>query len=222
MDFEKNEIIKNVKNSIIKKLKKRLPLIAVILILVIVAITLTVKFMTKNDEESISIVTKSSLQQVLEISKLSTIEYTYNAVAAKHDEKGKVIYHVAYEGKVNIGIDLMDVTFEIIDETKTSNNNSASSSSAPLKKVIITVPDVNVTDIHIDEGTLEYIFMKDKYETETVFADALKLCNSDLESRVKNEKVLFDTAQKNAISAIEGLFRPWIETADPEFLLEVR
>ena len=70
----------------------------VIGIIVIVLIVFVIKkgfFDSKEGE--VTTISQSSIEKILDISELSTLEYTYNAVAAGYDEDGKtLLYNVAY------------------------------------------------------------------------------------------------------------------------------
>jgi hypothetical protein len=88
---------------------------------------------------------KSSLQKVIEINELSTVDYTYNATATKYDDDNDAMYYVAYEGTVTAGIDFNEIGIDVLKEEK---------------KVIITIPAVEIHSTKVDMGTMEYIFTK--------------------------------------------------------------
>lgn len=169
----------------------------------------TILIVTNNNKEgNLTTISESSLQKIIEINELSTVDYTYNATAAKYSEDNQNIkYYVAYEGTVTAGIDFHEISFELDEEQK---------------KISITLPPVEIHDIRIDMGTMEYIFTKNKYETETISQEAYKLCKKDLENRVSQEKILMETAKDNAVSSVEALFKPWIETIDDSYTVEIK
>lgn len=164
----------------------------------------------QNEEGKIATITASSLKKMIEISELSTLEYTYNAVATKYyddeeETEDNIKYHVAYEGTIKAGISFDEVDIDIED-----------------KLITITIPDVKVLDVNVNMGTMEYIFAKEKYETEKVSVEAYKLCKEDLNKRAENEKILFETAHDNAVSAVEAMFMPWIESVEDEYTVEIK
>ena len=73
-----------------------------VVIILLIAIGVYMKMVVFNNKEGqVSTISKSSLEKVLEINELSTIDYTYNATTKVYDEDGTTIkYYVAYEGIV--------------------------------------------------------------------------------------------------------------------------
>ena len=92
----------------------------VIGIIVIVLIVFVIKkgfFDSKEGE--VTTISQSSIEKILDISELSTLEYTYNAVAAGYNEDGKtLLYHVAYEGTVSAGIDFDKLKVKVNPDKK--------------------------------------------------------------------------------------------------------
>lgn len=196
-------------NKILKVFLKKKKIIVVAISLIILLI---VGFVIhgQNEEGKIATITNSSLKKMIEISELSTLEYTYNAVVTKyHDDKEKtddnIKYHVAYEGTIKAGISFDEINIDIED-----------------KHITITVPDVKVLDVNVNMGTMEYIFTKEKYETEKISVEAYKLCKEDLNKRVRDEKILFETAHDNAVSVVEAMFMPWIESVEDEYTVDIK
>lgn len=192
--------------------KKRRFHIKIILLIVVVGAVIvgvsTVKSsMFKQKEGTVSTISQSALQDVLEISELSTVEYTYNAVASAYKEDGKTLmYRVAYDGKVKAGIDFSKVKIKIDEEKKT---------------IHIKIPEVTIQDYIVDEGSLEYIFEKDKYNKATVSAEAYKLCKADLKKKAGKESELKSLARENAISTVSGLIEPWVKQIDDEYVVNI-
>lgn len=190
--------------------KIRFIAVAVIgVIMLLIAIGVYMKMVVFNNKEGqVSTISKSSLEKIIEINELSTIDYTHNATTKVYDEDGTTIkYYVAYEGTVTAGIDFEQI--EIVPDEEQ-------------KKVVITLPEIQIHDVNVNMGTLDYIFMKDKYETETVSQEAYKACKQDLQNRVENETDLHKMAKENAIQSIEALFTPWIQQVDEEYEVEVK
>jgi len=181
-------------------------LIVGIALLLVSAIVLS--FALPKTESRISTISTASLQKIIEINELSTIEYSFNAIATQMTEDGTAVkYYVAYEGVVEAGINFDEIIIEKNDSKKL---------------ITITLPEVKIHTYRVDMGTLEYIFMDDKYNTETVSQEAYRLCKSDLKNRLKNEPLLRNSAKENAISSVEALFKPWIETIDNEYTVEIQ
>lgn len=180
--------------------------------IIILGIILLLNLMRMNNENRLTINTKSSLEKIIEINKLSTIEYTYNAIVTKYknDEvkEGNVEYYVSYEGKVTAGVDFNEVTIEDIDYK--------------LKKIYIKLPEVEIHETSVDMGTLDFIREKSLSEKDSISQEAYKLCKNDLRQRAENETELINNANENAKSAIEALIKPWIESVDKEFKIEFK
>ena len=197
----------------LKKLPKKTQLIIIAgIAVVVIGIIIIVLLSSSSKDESkprVTTISKSSLEEIIEINELSTVDYVYNATATKYlDKKEKdAKYYVAYEGIVTAGIDFKEIKIDI-------NENE--------KLVTLTLPEVKILDYRIDMGTMEYIFTKDKYETENISQEAYKLCIADLENRTKNEPVLFETAKENAISSVKALFDPWFKTLDKEYKIDIK
>ena len=180
----------------------------VIGIIVIVLIVFVIKKGFLIQRRRGTTISQSSIEKILDISELSTLEYTYNAVAAGYDEDGKtLLYHVAYEGTVSAGIDF--------DKLKVKVNPDK-------KEIRITVPEAKILDCSVNEGSLKYIFEKDEYNTATISADAYKVSKEDLKKKANEETRITELAKENAISAISGLIEPWVDQVDDEYTVIIK
>lgn len=191
-----------------KKSKKKLLACCVFIIIIIGAAVFFLPKALKSDRGKVTTITEATLEEVIEISDLSTLDYTYNSITDVKDEDGETVkYHVAYKGKVTAGIDLEKVDVSVDEETK---------------KIVVRVPETMIQNIDVDMGTMEFIFEKDKYETETVTQEAYKACRADLEKKATGESTLLSMAKDNAIDAITALISPWVEQLDEEYTVEVK
>lgn len=177
----------------IRKRKSILLIIFVILILISIY-----EIICKFQEQKFTITAQSSLEKIIEISELSTMEYTYNAIATKYkdnvQDENNVEYYVSYEGVVTVGIDFNAIKIEPNEEEK---------------KIVITLPEVEKHDILVNMGTMEYIYVKNAKEQDKISQEAYLLCKEDLKNRVSKEVNIEKNARENAISAVEALFEPW-------------
>ena len=154
----------------------------------------------------ITTVSKSSLEKIIEINELATLDYTYNAVTTVLDESGEnEKYYVAYEGIVTAGIDPSKISYDV--------NN---------KNIVITLPEAEIqsTDVKID--SLDFIFAKRKCETETVSHEAHQACMDDLKQKAAKETSLLTLARENAVNSITALLNPWITQLDEEYTVEIK
>lgn len=191
-------------------LREKLVLCIVFLVIAVAAIALlrTLSNIHSKNQE-VTTITESQIEEVLEISELSTVEYTYNAVAQAYTDDGlEIRYYVAYDGIVKAGIDFEDIKITV---------------DTPHKKITVTIPEVKILECTVDPGTFEYIFTEDKYDdAQTVPPEANKLCSEDLNKRANEEKEMLTLGRENAIAAVEGLIKPWVEQMDKQYVVEVK
>lgn len=200
------KIIDKIKDKVRKVIKQPVTLAKIVLGIIIIVILLNILFPYQSG--GVITVSNSTLREILEINELSTVEYTYNAVATKYAKDGKEKkYHVAYNGTILAGINFNEIKFDVDKEKK---------------KINITIPEIEIQEIKVDMGTMEYIFEKSKYETEGISEEAYKLCKEDLEKRITKDSVLYKTAKINAITSIEALFKPWIENMDEQYEIVIK
>lgn len=193
------KIIKGLKTS-----TKIIVALAIVIVLIVAGCLISIT----GEEGKLTTISESSLQKIIEINELSTVDYTYNATVSKtKTDSTEIMYHVAYEGTVTAGIDFHEISFDLDEEQKI---------------ITITIPEVEIHNISVNMGTMDYIFTKDKYETETISQEAYKLCKADLKKRIEDEELLKKTAKENAVSSVEALFKPWIETVDKEYQVVIK
>ena len=91
------------------------------------------------------------------------------------------------------------------------------------KEVKIVLPKITIfeTIVNTNKDKMKFMFTKDKYETEDVIKEAIKLCQKDLESRVKKDEFFQKTARENAVEYFEGLYKSWIETVDGRYTVVI-
>lgn len=198
----------------IKKLNKATKII--IILLIIIAISCFVLSITNSRAGQLRISAKSSLEKIVEKNDLETVNYTYNAIAKQPKKEGipedstntdDYKYFVSYEGTVSAGIDFKQVKIDVVKETK---------------KLVITVPEPKITGYNVDIGSLNFIFTKDKYNEASELESAFKLCKADLENRSEKDDIILQTAKQNSITVLEAFFKPWIETFNKEYQVEIK
>ena len=161
-----------------------------------------------GEEGKVETVSVASIQEVLEISELSTAEYVYNSIARAYEEDGTTVrYYVAYEGTINAGINFNEIGIDLNKDDKI---------------LTITLPEITIQSVTVDPGSLEYIFEDKKSETENVHKEAFELCQKDLEEKANNEDELLSLARTNAETTVTALLRPWIMQIDNTFTINVK
>ena len=85
-------------------------------VVILIALFVIVRQLLKDsdaEKEKTTAVTSSRLEKVLQISELSTYKVTYNGVAAVKNEDDKLLYNVAYEAKISVGLDMEKIKVEV-------------------------------------------------------------------------------------------------------------
>ncbi len=160
----------------------------------------TVQDFVHGEEGKVRTITQASLVKIVTTGKLYTAEYPYNGIAAVYD--GDTLkYHVAYEGTVKAGIDTSKILLHL-DEKQ--------------KEIIIRLPAVEVAEPIVNAGTLDFIFEKGYYETETVGQEAYKAAIADLKNRVAADSDIAESAIKSAKMYEKAFVEPLIEQMDPD------
>lgn len=180
--------------------------ISAAIVLIIIG-TLLFSGMTKN-QKSKEIITKATLEKIINVSELSTFEAVYNGIAQvmSKEEPTQTDYYVSYEAKVKAGIDLEKVDVSVDNKTK---------------KISVTLPEVQITDRNVDIASLDYIFENNRANTETVSQEAYKACIEDVTNESINEDAIYELARQNAKNIVEALINPFVEQLDSEYVLEI-
>ena len=151
---------------------------------------------------------QASLKQALAISELSTLDYTYNAIVEVCEEDGETPkYYVAYQGAVTAGVDFSKLDMDA-DEAE--------------KHIRITLPQAEVQSVRVDMGSMEFIFHKARYETETISQEAYQACLADLKREAAQQGQLLVTARENAVAAVEALLSPWVKQYDGQYTVTIQ
>lgn len=195
-----------------KKEKKKIPFIRIIFILAVVAsiIYAVLEFNTTSDKDPVpEIISETTLEKILEIDELSTLEAVYIGVATVMNAENpeNIDYHVYYEARVRAGIEFANVEIKIDREAQT---------------VIINLPEVGITEVVVDIGSLDYIFINNKANTATVSKEAYKAAINDVNEASKSDSKIIELAEQNAKNIVAALITPFIEHMDPEYKLEIR
>lgn len=173
--------------------------------LIVLGLLLFIGIATSKEGE-VEIISESSLKEMIEISELSTIEYTYNSTVTVKDKKTEK-YHVAYEGTIKAGFD-----FDKIDVKHKESK----------RKIVITIPEIKITSVNVNENSLDYIFIKEKYDTEKTFEEAFNACEKDLAKKAKKNETIFKMGRESAIEVISALMKPYEDTLPKDYEIEYK
>ena len=193
--------------EVLKKSSKQTKIILLVAASLLLATIICIIIFLPSGKTTYSV--NTSLKVFIESSELSTSEYTYNSIAKvkidpkKSADEDNVKYQIAYKGTVKSGFN-----FEKIEILEESNS------------IIVIIPKIEIQSIAID-ANLEYIFVKEKYDTETTYAEAYNVCYEDLESKAKNNETLYNTAIESAIETLTAITKPFEQQLDGEKTIKV-
>ena len=179
-------------------------LIAIAVIALIIAINASKKPKGPGPQE---VDTVSTLEKVVKKSSLSTYEVVYNGVVTVYNENnpGEVDYYVAYTATINVGFDLDEVKI-----TKDDDDNV----------IIVSLPEVELFDPKVKIEDLDYIVVGSSVETETISADAYKICIADVSERARGKEEIYKYARENGERLIRGLLTPFVDNLDEEYTIK--
>lgn len=189
--------------------KKRVQSFAIILIAValVLGVVIFTIFKVKEDKKiEAEVITVSTLEKIIKVSKLSTFTAVYNGIAEVMNEKNqeKIDFYVSYEARVDAGIDFEKIQILVNNDTKTIN---------------VDIPEVTITDITVDIASLDFIFFDEKANTSTVIQKAYEACQDDVEQESKQQTAIYEFAKQNAENVLKALINPIIEQLDAEYEL---
>lgn len=181
---------------------------ALVLVIVVLVMAFIVIPTARNSKKQAQVITVSTLQEIIDVSELSTFTAVYNGIAQvmNQDNPESVDYYVSYEAKVNAGIDFEQVGIDLDEEAKT---------------ICITMPPVELTEVNVDISSLDFIFYNQKLNTSTVTETAYKACEADVEKESQEQQAIYDLAEQNAKNVLTALVKPIVDQADTEYTLVV-
>ncbi|MCH3942101.1 MAG: DUF4230 domain-containing protein [Atopobiaceae bacterium] len=164
----------------------------IVLVAIVVASVLVYNGVSKF-LHPVTTITDSKLEKTVEIEDLSTAEFTYRGIADKNKDDGTNEYHVAYSAQVKVGINMSDIKFNIDDAKKT---------------VSPVLPKVSITSVAVDTN---FDFIPDNVDANP--DDVIALCKADVENEAQSNPKLYQTAEDNLKSTVEGLLLPVLKDA---------
>lgn len=195
-------------NKVRKLLKFNIPVWAYIVpVLVVVIIIVGISIGTDHTSEA-QITTSSVLEKIESISELSTYEVLYQGVATVNNEKkpNKVDFYVYYEANVKAGLNLDEVQASI-DEKE--------------ERVLVTLPELVITSLDVEFGSLDYMFVNDKADESGVTERAYNACIDDLSKDISSQSAVCDLARQNAEDIIYAWMTPFINQLEGDYKLVI-
>ena len=162
----------------------------------------------KNQTKAPELLSVSTLEKIVNDSKLSTVTSIYNGTVsvANEEHPEKIEYYVPYEAKVNAGIDFDKIKFELDEDTK---------------HIRVTLPQVYITKVNVDITSMDYIFNNESLNTSSISEAAYKLCEKDVQDEAEHNEAIFALAQENAENVMRGLIEPFVKQLDSEYVVEL-
>ena len=192
-----------------KAIKKKIMIAVAAGVLALILVGTLVVLLPKGEKESEpSIITTSTLEKILNVSDLSTFEAIYNGVAkvTNPDDPQEIDYYVSYNAAVKAGIDFEQVVISVDEDAKI---------------ISVKLPKIKISDITVDIESMDYIFVNDDANTETVSEEAYKKCIDDVTRESNNETAIFELAEQNAKNIVEALIQPFVSSLDSEYQLQI-
>ena len=157
----------------------------------------------KRSKQPPEVITVSTLQEIVNVSELSTYTAVYNGIAQvmNEAEPEQTDYYVSYEAKVYAGID-----FEVDDEAK---------------MIYVKLPEVTITKVDVDIASMDFIFYNNSANTSTVSQAAYKACEADAQRESAKQQDIYELARQNARNVLTALIDPLVEQVDAEYGLSV-
>ena len=174
-----------------------------------------------------SITTKLTLEKVLNVKELHTIEYVYNsyvivtphiddywediAVDVSADETDVPTetekdrrYAISYRGIVRAGID-EPPTVQVEGNT-----------------IYVDVPNAKILEYNVstEAETMKFLYFKNKYKKNPNIKKHLSICRNDLRSKVINNQKILYLANENAKETIKALCMPFKKSSSYNFVVE--
>lgn len=196
------------RNDKTKKIHISVGMTGIIAIVIIVLIGIFLFSGSFGEEKRKEIITKSTIEKIINVNELSTFEAVYNGITEvmNPEDPVKIDYYVYYESKVKAGIDFEKVKVNI-DENE--------------KKITVIVPEIKINDINVDITSLDYMFENEKANTENVSQQAYKAAIEDVTNESSSEDAIYELAEQNAKNIVEALVSPFVKQLDAEYKLEI-
>ena len=210
-----------------RKKTKIIVILSSVIVLLIAGIVITVIAVNKNKSKRMSIddididevigseaeveieEQQTTMQDIVGISELQTLNYDYHAICRVYSEVDGVspIYYIAYDATVTLGIKTEDILIDYGDEED--------------KEITVSLPRVGILSSTVNAGTLDYLFVDRSYNNQQTSIDAQGRCEQDLITRVRADEKMFEHARDNTEAEIRALTQPLVEQFYPDYELKI-
>lgn len=186
-------------------MKKLLELSPIIATVAVIAILIGLFAMGVFDVPEETIITSSTLTEVIQTAKLTTAKYVQHGIAKAHiagKEDGYVLYYAIVKPNVN----LAEITYEIDHETK---------------EVTVILPEKFTFDVELLEDADHQFYYYPKNQDDWTGRDVSYICETDAKQKAEANSVLITKARESLINTIEALLNPILSRNDYTFTVEI-
>lgn len=177
--------------SSVKRIPKKTKLIFVFVVAVVVVLAVAFVPGIISSFGKGTTVSEATLKKAVEISKLSTAEFSYNGIAEKIDENGNAVYYIYYEATADAGIDMEAIQFKVDQDQK---------------MITVVLPDINVDNPVIDESAIECL----PHDANIDLKEVLEICKADVQREISESANIKKTAIGNIRATLEALMLPLV------------
>jgi len=174
--------------------KRRKKTTALVLLCIVLAVVICCILLIDNGRQRAEYNFKSLLSEAIDIGELSTSKLILNGIVHVPDKDGqKVLYSVAYNSTIKVGIEMDDIDFDIDGAQKTVN---------------IILPAISIHSPVIDVSSISCIPHDPPSFDPTT---AIAACREDARHKAEQSTKLIQTAEENLKSIIEALTLPLLK-----------
>jgi hypothetical protein len=85
--------------------------------------------------------------------------------------------------------------------------------------IVIDLPEIEMLEVNVDIGSLDYIFMKKNLDESTVLNKAYSLCIADARIESEAEYDMTVLAEQNTKNIVRALVNPFIENVYSDYTM---
>lgn len=192
-------------------MKKIIRILLIILLVIIIAVVLIQfephKYFMGNEEKTEEIISVVTLENIIQKSELNTFQAYYNGIAKvmNKEESSEVDFYVLYKAKVYAGFNMSELELRKNEE---------------MKKILVSIPEIEINDVNVETGTLEYMFVNKKADSNMVSKRGYDASIEDVTRESKKESAIYDLAKENAKNIVLALLKPFFDDLDETYTIE--
>lgn len=145
-----------------------------------------------NAGKPTEVLTSTSLEKVVRVSKLSTADFSYEGIAEKVDGEGNVVCHVFYRARIGTTADLGETTFAIDDDAK---------------KVYPQLPKITISEPVIDDSSFDYF----ESNPNISMSELMTICKQDAYNEISKNGDVLGVARENLKKTVSALTEPVLQ-----------